>query len=745
MKTIWTIARRELKALFDHPTGYILLVVFLVLNNFLFFRQVYIARIASLRPMLELLPWVFLFFVPAITMRALAEDFRSGTLEVVLAQPVSELELLVGKYAGQVLFIWIALALTLPIMLGLSFGADLQVGVIVAQYTGAALLAGGLAAMGLWASSLTRNQVTAFIVSVAVIFPLILLGTNPVIAGLPPRLSAFLANLTVVPHFFNIARGVIDLRDVVYFATVAAIFLALAYRALMLRKLARGRVARRRLQLGTALIAVTLIVVNLFGRHIGGRLDLTPAKAYTLSLATRDLLRELDDLLTIKLFVSKELPTEIALMQRDIADLLGDFRSAGGGRVRVVERDPADDEEAQTEARALGILPVQFNVIGEAELQVKNGFLGIAVQYADGSETIPFVQRTDDLEYRLASFVQSLTRTDTSVVGLIESAPRPGPPIRFTSLLRELGQNHEVRTLSILDSTPIPEEVRVLILAGTPPSLSDSQVQRFTEYFRRGGSALVMTSGMRLQPQGSMASPQAVAWNQVLEPFHVTVRSDMAYDLRSNESVSIPASFGRLFVQYPFWVRAVSTRLSPVNQDIDVLLLPWVSTLDTTGAVPGAVIPLFTTSGAGGVETGTAFVDPRRQLSGDSLAPRLLAALVNPAAADGESELKGRLVVVGNTEFASDQFAESFRTGLLFVLNAVDWLAQDQALISIRSKERRPPPLVFESRTTRDVVRWGNVMGVPLLLIVFASGWLFRRRQRARRVYRSAESGGGGA
>ncbi len=741
MKTIWTIARRELKALFDHPTGYILLVVFLVLNNFLFFRQVYIARIASLRPMLELLPWVFLFFVPAITMRALAEDFRSGTLEVVLAQPVSELELLVGKYAGQVLFIWIALALTLPIMLGLSFGADLQVGVIVAQYTGAALLAGGLAAMGLWASSLTRNQITAFIVSVAVIFPLILLGTNPIIAGLPPRLSAFLANLTVVPHFFNIARGVIDLRDVVYFATVAAMFLALAYRVLMLRKLARGRVARRRLQLGTALIAATLIVVNLFGRHIGGRLDLTPARAYTLSLATRDLLRELDDLLTIKLFVSKELPTEIALMKRDIADLLGDFRSAGGGRVRVVERDPADDEEAQTEARALGILPVQFNVIGEAELQVKNGFLGIAVQYADGSETIPFVQRTDDLEYRLASFVQSLTRTDTSVVGLIESAPQPGPPIRFTSLRRELGQNHEVRTLSTLDSTPIPEEVRVLILAGTPPSLSDSQVQRFTEYFRRGGSALVMTSGMRLQPQGSMASPQPVAWNRVLEPFHVTVRSDMAYDLGSNESVSIPASFGRLFVQYPFWVRAVSTRLSPINQDIDAMLLPWVSTVDTTGAVSGAVIPLFTTSGAGGVEAGTAFVDPRRRFSGDSLAPRLLAALVNPAAADGESELTGRLVVVGNTDFASDQFAESFRTGLLFVLNAVDWLAQDQALISIRSKERRPPPLVFESRTTRDVVRWGNVMGVPLLLIVFASGWLFRRRQRARRVYRPAESG----
>ncbi len=138
---IWTVARRELKALFDLPTGYVLLVVFLAINGFLFFRQAYLSDTASLRPMLDFLPWELLFFVPAVTMRTLAEDIRGGQLEVVLSQPLSELELLLGKYLGSVLFLWIALALTLAIPLGLATAADLHWGIIAAQYAGAWLLA----------------------------------------------------------------------------------------------------------------------------------------------------------------------------------------------------------------------------------------------------------------------------------------------------------------------------------------------------------------------------------------------------------------------------------------------------------------------------------------------------------------------------------------------------------------------------------------------------------------------------
>ncbi|HZN98753.1 MAG TPA: Gldg family protein, partial [Gemmatimonadales bacterium] len=367
MSRIWTVARRELKALFDHPTAYVLLVVFLGVNAFLFFRQSYLAGSASLRPMLDLLPWVLLFFVPAVTMRSVAEDSRSGVLEVVLAQPLTELELIAGKYLGSVLFLWIALALTLPIPLALSLGADLQWGPILAQYIGSALLAAGLAGVGLWASSIAASQVTAFILAVIVMFALVLVGLNPLVVGLPPTLAAIAARLGVLSHFDSIGRGVIDLRDAIYFLSLAGVFLALAYGALVRRKLAPAGGAARRLRLGVGLLVAILVVVNLLGSYIRGRLDLTPGNAYTLSPATERIVAGLDDIITIKLFASKELPTEAALLKRDVDDLLHDLRSAGQGKVRVVQRDPAEDEAARRDAQALGIQPVQFNVIGQAE------------------------------------------------------------------------------------------------------------------------------------------------------------------------------------------------------------------------------------------------------------------------------------------------------------------------------------------------------------------------------------------
>src|SRR5205823_5360403 len=217
---------------------------------------------------------------PAVTMRALAEDSRSGTLEVVLAQPITEFELLMGKYAGQVLFLLIALALTLTVPVGLALGARLTLGILVAQYVGAALLIAGLGGVGIWASSVTRNQITAFILAVAM-----------------------------------------------------------------------------------------MIVLNLFGRHIAGRLDLTPGRSYTLSRATRQILGALPDLVTLKLFASSALPPEVAFLKRDLDDLLRDYRTAGRGKVRLVVQDPSADSAALREARTLGIPPVQFNVLGKAELQ----------------------------------------------------------------------------------------------------------------------------------------------------------------------------------------------------------------------------------------------------------------------------------------------------------------------------------------------------------------------------------------
>jgi ABC-2 type transport system permease protein len=736
MSAVWTIARRELRALFDQATAYILLIVFVAVNDFLFFRQAELYGVATLRPMLDLLPWILLFLVPAVTMRALAEDTRSGVIEVVLAQPITEGELLFGKFLGQLFFIWIALALTLGIPLGLLLGSHPSFGVVVAQYVGAALLATGLVGVGVWASSVTRNQITAFILSVAVMFVLVLVGLDPLLVGLPPRLSAIAGSLGVLSHFTSISRGVIDLRDAIYFLSLAVVFLALAYFALMRRKLAPRGGALHRLRLGTVLIVASVVVLNLFGRRIGGRLDLTPGREYTLSPGTRHILADLSDLVTLRLFASSELPPEVAYLKRDVDDMLRDYRSAGRGKVRLVVQDPSSDSAAARDARSLGIPAVQFNVVGRAELQVKEGYLGIAIQYAEGVKTIPFVRQSNDLEYRLTSAIRALTRKDKPVVGLVGVTDASASARNRTvgNMQEQLEQNYSVRAIPLPGDSGPPKDVRVLVIVGTPDSLTPGQRAGLTAFLDSGGGVLLMAGGMSLSGQAPFATGRTVPWNDLLQPYGAAIRSDMVYDLQSNAQVSMPTQFGQVLLSYPLFVRAPSTKASPVNAEIDAVLLPWASTIDTSKATPRTLTPLLTTSRAGGMRESTMMLSPTQSWSRDSLARRLLAVAINPGAATPGK--RGRLVVVGSSDFVGDRYARNGEAALVFVQNAVDWLAQDEALIAIRSKDRTPPPYAFSSTWLRELVRYGNIIGIPLLLVCAGGVRLWRRRAMTHQPYR---------
>jgi len=734
MNAIRAIARRELRALFDQPTAYILLVVFLGVNDFLCFRQVELYGVASLRPMLDLLPWLLLFLVPAVTMRALAEDTRSGVIEVVLAQPITELELLIGKYLGQVLFLWIAVAATLTIPLGLAFGAHLDLGVLVAQYVGTALFTAGLAGVGVWSSSVTKNQVTAFILGVLVMFVLVLVGLDPLLVGLPPALGDVASAIGVLPHFQQIARGVIDLRDAIYFLTLAAIFLALAYLGLVRRKLAPAGEELRRLRLGTALAVSGLVIVNLFGRHIGGRLDLTPGGAYSLSRATKNMLRQLPDLVTIRLFASSALPPEVQFLKRDVDDMLSDYRSAGKGKVRVVVVDPTHDSAAARQAEALQIPPVQFNVVGQGSLQMKEGYLGLAVQYANGTRQIPFIRKSDDLEYRLTGFIRELTETSKPVLGWIRATPAAQSPTgdaQFSGLQEALGRSYDLRTIALLADSTIPDSTKVLILSGTADSLPPAQLAPLQRFLARGGNVLVMAGGMARAPQGQFAMARPVGWNALTRPLGVTVRSDMVYDLAANAQVGLPSQFGQVVLPYPLWPRGISTKASVINADLPSVLLPWTSSIDTTGAPKGTVLPLFVTSKLAGLMTQDVMLAPQQSFSQANTAKRILAVQVQPKAPGA-----GRLVVVGNGDFVSDHFAQNSPENAIFALNAVDWLAQDEALIGIRSKDRTPPPLAFTSAGLRGTVRYGNIVGMPVLVVLIGALRLARRKARTKEPYR---------
>jgi ABC-type uncharacterized transport system involved in gliding motility auxiliary subunit len=367
--------------------------------------------------------------------------------------------------------------------------------------------------------------------------------------------------------------------------------------------------------------------------------------------------------------------------------------------------------------------------------------MGLAIQYAEDRETIPVIQRTDDLEYRIASAIRSMTRPSRPVVGLVtDPMDRMVRQRSWQTLQDELGRQYDVRSLSLADDSVPGPDVAVLVLTGAPDSLPADQRDRLTAFLARGGGVLVMASGMAIDPQQPyFAMPRPVAWNALLEPYGVAIRSDMVYDLLAGESVSLPTQFGRLLTAYPLWIRATSTRAAALNEEIPSLFLPWTSSLDTAHAAAGTVTPLVVSSRAGGVSARETLLDPQQDFPTDSLGTRLLALMVNPLAAADSGLPRGRLVVVGNDDFASDRHARSAPENVVFALNAVDWLAQDEGLIAIRSKDRRPPALGLAERG-RNGVKYANVVGLPVLVALGGLGWLLRRRRGTRRVYGPGEA-----
>ncbi|HLU26699.1 MAG TPA: Gldg family protein [Longimicrobiales bacterium] len=748
MKQAWTLARREYRGYFDHPTAYILVVAFLALALFFGFRALYGANVATLRGLFGLLPWLLMVFVPAITMRAIAEERRTGTLEWLAAQPITELDLLLGKFLGNWFFVLTALAGTLPVALGVLIASDADGGVMLAQYVGAALLSAQLVAIGLFASSATRNQITAFVMALAMNFALILAGLPITTMGLPPRLADAVSRLAIFDHFEGITRGVVDLRDVLYFVSVAALFLGLAYLLLARERLSPARGAYRRLRTGIAVAAVGVLVLNLLGARIHGRLDLTRDNLFTLSPGTKRVLSGLDDVVTIKLVVSKELPPEVGLTLRDVRDILADYRRAADGRLRLVELNPDRDENAAEEAGSMGIQPIQFNVMRGDELQIKRGWLGLAVLYADKQEVIPLIDRTDDLEYRLTSMIASLTATGKPKLAFL-SGYGARSQFEFGLFTEALRERYTIETVELgmeeADSLS-PDRYDVAVLVSPSQPLDNTALDRLRRYLDAGGAALILAEAVTVDPRMPISQALPTGLNPLLEEYGVRLGSGLVYDLGSNQQVSLgQRGLFNVIAPYPYWPIALPAGEHTVTRGLSALTLAWATPLEVRDSA--RVRPLWTTTELGGTQAPGGFISPESPPEPEpgELGPRVVAVAVESAAAaengqdgSGEARAGGRLVVIGDADFLSDRFVRGNVQNLAFAANAVDWLAQDESLIAIRSKNRMPPPLVFESSTKQAAFKWGNLVGVPLLFVVWGAVRVVGRRRLAGRRWEEA-------
>lgn len=233
-KNTWIFCQRELKSYFNSPIAYIVITIFLLISGWFFFSSLFIVEQVSLRGLFSIVPFVFMFFAPAISMRLISEEKRSGTIEVLATLPVKDWEIILGKFLSALILLSVAVLLTLTYALTLSFMGNLDGGALVGGYLGLILVGATYLSIGVFTSSLTKNQVVAFVVSFVIVFALFML--DKVAIFFPGFLAGFLQYISVDYHFSNIARGVIDSRDIIYYLSVIFFFLILAARSLEGRK-----------------------------------------------------------------------------------------------------------------------------------------------------------------------------------------------------------------------------------------------------------------------------------------------------------------------------------------------------------------------------------------------------------------------------------------------------------------------------------------------------------------------------
>lgn len=427
MKQILAITRKELDGYFGSLLSAIFLGAFLAIVLFIFFTiETFFARgIADIRPLFKWMPVLLIFLMSALTMRLWSEEQRSGTQEILLTLPVKPVQLVLGKFLAVMVMISLALLMTVPLPLSISLLGNLDWGPVIGGYLAALLMSTAYAAIGLFVSSRTDNQIVSLIITVLLCGAFYLVGTNGITDFFGGNISRILWALGTGSRFESIQRGVIDLRDLVYYLSLAGIFLTLNVLSLNSKRWSASQTAYRYGQILTSVLVIAnLVLVNVWAYPLNNlRLDLTQNREYTISKVTKDLLGQLNEPLLIRAYLSNKTHPLLAPLVPQVEDMLREYAIAGNGKVVAEAIDPAEHPDLEVEAnQTYGIKPTPFQVSGRYEASVINSYFSILLRYGDQSMVLNFSdlieiqQGNNDATVRLRNLEYDLTRAIKKVV-----------------------------------------------------------------------------------------------------------------------------------------------------------------------------------------------------------------------------------------------------------------------------------------------------------------------------------------
>jgi gliding-associated putative ABC transporter substrate-binding component GldG len=509
------------------------------------------------------------------------------------------------------------------------------------------------------------------------------------------------------------------------------------------------------------LILAILFVLNLISVNLFARLDLTEGKVFSLSSASKEVMRNLNDRLIVKMYFTKDLPPPYSSYARFLKDQLEEYQAYAGGKLKLEMIDPTE-EGKELEAQRYGIPPLQVNAMEDDKIEIKKVYMGMVLLFEDRQEVIPIVQTISGLEYELTSTIKRLTTKLLPAVGFLIGKDGPDLNTELSTLNQALSRHYRVRALNVDEGDRIPADVRVLVILGPKKKLSQWEKFQIDQFLMKEGRLAFLLNHIDVDVQQAMAKKQDLGIDDFLSNYGIKINDDLVIDLQCNR-IGVTQQRGFYTVQniinYPFFPLATDfNRDNLIVKDLETVGFNFISSLDSSLASDKNLRfdPIIWSSKKSGIQFSPFDINPYRKFSPEDFAenPVVLAAAIqgnfksffsDSDRSELEEEIgfvdsiltqspETRLVVVGDADFVTDRNVRG-TDNLAFFLNMVDWLAQDEALITIRSKQVTARPLKEVSTGARKLIKYGNTLGLPFLVIVFGVVRWQIRKQVKRRSY----------
>ncbi|MBN1327067.1 MAG: Gldg family protein [Candidatus Cloacimonetes bacterium] len=490
-----------------------------------------------------------------------------------------------------------------------------------------------------------------------------------------------------------------------------------------------------------------LIFLNLVSLSVFTRIDLSKGKVYSLSKASKNTVRELDDRLVIKAYFSKNLPGEYADARRYTQDMLSEYQAYSRGRLRFEFIDPANEETLKQEAQKNQISPVSMRVVENDKLEIREVYMGLAFLYQDKIESIPLIQNTRGLEYDITSTIKRISAQGLKKLAFF--APDEGQVIpqnpnmpgneQFGTVRQMLMESYELNEVDL--SMEIDPGTSVLFFCGIKDSLSTEQLYNLDQYIMKGGNVIFFQDRVDTDIQTQSASLINSNIFDLFRHYGIRIKNNLVADAQCGQ-VQIQRMQG-IFriatpVNYPFFpiVSNVNSE-NLIVKNLDQIQMIFASEIDTTRTREDLDFePLFYSTQYSGEALAPRFNINVNQYMNQDLkkmfldGPKVLAGIYTgtfrsffgdqetyPEAVQETSSAS--ILLVPDREFIEDAGAAGIKGNLDFVLNATDYMASESTLIEIRSRETEFKPLKELSNPVRKTVKWLNILLPAILMIVF--------------------------